>query len=339
MRKRKPLASSLAGPLIKAMEPGMRYRPFMSTDPCDVSFPGHGVVLAGSLAIPDGGASSAGVVMIGGSGPSDRNNDTHFPPIRRHLVDAGIAVLSYDKRGVGASSGDWREATMDDLAADAVAALDFLRAQHGVRADAVGLLGHSEGGWVALRAVSGRDDVPWVVTNGCPGMTPAAQERHALANAARQASTSVQDVDAMLTCYDRLIEAGRRDINFAEATRLVHSAPKPSVLTDYWADVDERLWEFSKRKHDHDPIPDALGLRGGADELVPVADSIQLFSATATHPDRHHRATLTVEIFPGADHRVRTHGGTRLAPGYLTTLTQWIRHQADVGPTLNITAR
>ncbi|WP_158850806.1 alpha/beta hydrolase family protein [Saccharothrix deserti] len=92
----------------------------------NVTFTIAGVVLAGSLTLPDRGAPVPGVVMVGGAGPSDRDNGTHFPAIRRHLVDAGIAVLSYDKRGVGGSSGDWLDATMDDLASDAAAALDFL---------------------------------------------------------------------------------------------------------------------------------------------------------------------------------------------------------------------
>jgi pimeloyl-ACP methyl ester carboxylesterase len=77
-------------------------------------------------------------------------------------------------------------------------------------------------------------------------------------------------------------------------------------------------------------IPDALRLRcphlaifGADDELVPVADSIRLFTAAACHRDRDSRATLTVEVFPGADHRVRT-DGTSLAPGYLDTLTRGI---------------
>ncbi|WP_406315059.1 alpha/beta hydrolase [Streptosporangium sp. NBC_01639] len=315
----------------------------MSVDPLlyEVTFSNAEVVLAGSLAVPDRHAApSPGVVMVGGSGPSDRNNDTYFPPIRRHLVNAGIAVLSYDKRGVGASSGEWRDATLDDLATDAVAALNFLRAQPGVRADAVGLFGHSEGGWVVLRATAGQDNAPWVITNSCPGMTPANQDRYALANALRQTVTTQQDIDSTLALYDRLIEAGRSDGDFAEATRLVDSAGRLSGFVDYWADMDERSWEFLKRKQDHDPIPDALRLRcphlaifGGADELVPVADSVHLFSAAACNPDRRRRATLAVEVFPGADHRIQTDGGTRLAPGYLTTLTRWIK--ARTGPNLD----
>lgn len=295
----------------------------------EVTFANDGAVLAGSLAIPDRGATH-GVVMVGGSGASDRDNDTYFPPIRRHLVDAGIAVLSYDKRGVGASTGDWRDATMDDLAGDALAALGFLHAQPGMRAGAVGLFGHSEGGWVVLRAAA-RHDVPWVITNSCPGMTPAAQDRHALANALRRSAATTQQVDGTLTLYDRLIEAGRNDAGFAEVTRLVDAIDKPHAFAGFWDDMEERLWEFQKRKQDHDPLLDALRLRcphlaifGGADELVPVADSVHLFSATACRSDRHRGATLTVEVFPGADHRIQANGGTTLAPGYLETLVRWI---------------
>ncbi|WP_158854535.1 alpha/beta hydrolase family protein [Saccharothrix deserti] len=290
------------------------------------------VVLAGTLTSPDRGEPVPGVVMVGGSGPADRDNDTYFPVIRRHLVDAGIAVLSYDKRGVGGSSGDWLDATMDDLASDAAAALDFLRAQPGVRAGVTGLFGHSEGGWVVLRATTLRDDVPWVVTNGCPGTTPAVQERYAMTTALEQTKgVTRDDVDAALAAYDRVVEAGRRDADFTEATRLLHSAPMPTALADYWAEVDERFWRFLKRKQDHDPVPDALRLRcphlaifGGADELVPVADSVHLFTAAACHPHRDRRATLTVEVFAGADHRVLVDGGIRLAPGYLDALTRWI---------------
>jgi len=274
--------------------------------------------------------------MVGGSGPTDRDNDTYFPPIRGHLLDAGIAVLSYDKRGVGTSSGDWRDATIDDLATDAGAALDFLRAQPGVRPDGVGLFGHSEGGWVVLRAAASRDDVPWVITNSCPGTTPAAQERHALAHALRHsADIAPRDVDATLIIYDHLCEAGRRDADLAEATRLVHTAPVPQAFGDYWNEKDERLWKFTKRKQDHNPIADALRLRrphlaifGAADVLVPVADSIHLFSAAACQPDRHPRASLSIELFPHTDHRIQLTGTAQLAAGYLPTLSRWIHSTA-----------
>ncbi|MGW5488729.1 alpha/beta hydrolase family protein [Streptosporangium sandarakinum] len=308
--------------------------------PCEVTFRNGEVTLAGSLTVPDRGGEAAGVVMVGGSGPSDRDNDIYFPPIRRHLADAGVAVLSYDKRGVGGSSGDWRDATIGDLAADAAAALDFLCARPGVRAGAVGLFGHSEGGWVVLRAAAVRDDLPWVITNSCPGTTPAVQERHALTGALRRAGADVGDTDRTLALYDRLVEAGRDGADFAAATRFVDSASPSPAFASYWAGVDERLWEFLRRKQDHDPIPDAARLRcphlaifGGADELVPVAESVRLFGAAACRPDRHPRAGLTAEVFPGADHRVQMGGDGPLASHYLATLTRWIGHHTPMTPT------
>jgi hypothetical protein len=75
--------------------------------------------------------------MAGGSGASDRNNATYFPPVRRHLVNAGIAVLSYDKRGVGSSSGDWQDSTIDDRSADALAAQERHALATALRQDSV----------------------------------------------------------------------------------------------------------------------------------------------------------------------------------------------------------
>ncbi|MET7572184.1 alpha/beta hydrolase [Streptomyces sp. NPDC005492] len=301
----------------------------------DVLFVSGAVELAGSLCVPgEADRVVAGVVLVGGSGPTDRDNGTYFLPLKQHLVKAGFAVLSYDKRGVGQSSGDWRAATMDDLAADAVAALSFLRAQPEVQSLAAGLFGHSEGGWVALRASAGRDDLPWVVTNSCPGMSPAEQERYALAHHLQSLhGDGHPEIRRALTLYDQLAEAGRRNADFTTAQQLVDNAGAPPGLAYYWGEVDERLWWFLKRKQDHDPAPDLLRLRcphlalfGGADKAVPVADSIRIFAASACHSARSHRATLTVEVFAGADHRLQIPDSTDLAPGYLDKVSQWLAH-------------
>ncbi|MFD0057687.1 alpha/beta hydrolase family protein [Streptomyces sp. NPDC005047] len=302
----------------------------------DVEFPSGPVRLAGSLSVPRRGAAAhAGVVLVGGSGPTDRHNGTFFPPLRRHLLDAGIAVLSYDKRGVGGSSGDWRAATLTDLAADAAAALGFLRSRPGVPSGTVGFFGHSEGGWVVLRAATARDDIPWVVTNSCPGTTPAVQERHALAQHLSEADAhSRDDVERTLDLYDRLVEAGRRDADFATALRLVDRAGRPPGLDFYWGDIDESFWNFLKRKQDHDPTGDLRGLRcphlalfGGADRLIPVADTLRALGTSAAHASRPRHATLTVEVFPGADHRLRLPDAAEPPPEYFTRLTDWLRRR------------
>ena len=81
-----------------------------------------GVRLAGTVCLPAGEAV-AGMLMHPGSGPSNRDNDWFFPPIREHLLAAGIAVCSFDKRGVGGSTGSWLEAGIEEQADDLLAGL------------------------------------------------------------------------------------------------------------------------------------------------------------------------------------------------------------------------
>ena len=69
-----------------------------------------------------------------------------------------MAVLGYDKRGVGGSTGDWNTASFEDLAGDVVAAFEYLKTRRDIDRTQIGLLGVSQAGWVMpLAAVRARD--------------------------------------------------------------------------------------------------------------------------------------------------------------------------------------
>lgn len=112
-----------------------------------------GVTLAGTLTVPDGPGPHPAVVLVSGSGPQDRDESLlgHKPflVLADHLSRRGIAVLRYDERGVGKSTGNFGAATSEDFAADAQAALTWLRARPEVASDKAGIVGHSEGGLIA----------------------------------------------------------------------------------------------------------------------------------------------------------------------------------------------
>lgn len=129
--------------------------------------------LAGTLAVPDGEGSFPGVLLIAGSGQVDRNENHKklplnvFPEIAGHLAEHGIATLRYDKRGVGASDGNFWETGFFDNVTDASSALKYLKPQERIRAEAVFLLGHSEGALIATRlAANGADVVGVVLLSG-----------------------------------------------------------------------------------------------------------------------------------------------------------------------------
>ena len=121
------------------------------------------MILAGSLTRPKG-RQLPGVVLVHGSGPLDRDATVfgqHKPllVLADALTRAGYAVLRYDKRGVGQSSGDFRAATTLDFAGDAEAAMRYLRTRSEIDSKRVALVGHSEGGTIAA-LLSAASDPP-----------------------------------------------------------------------------------------------------------------------------------------------------------------------------------
>lgn len=126
-------------------------RPPEGTEERGVRFSSRGIELAGTLCLPWGHGPFPGVVFLHGSGPVDRNGSAPGLPVEVFrqlawgLAQRGIASLRYDKRGVGGSGGDLSRATVEDLLADAAAAVRCLKGQPEVNPDAVFLVGHSEG--------------------------------------------------------------------------------------------------------------------------------------------------------------------------------------------------
>jgi uncharacterized protein len=119
----------------------------------------NGFNLAGSVAKPAAAKEKLpAVVLIGGSGPNDRDSTVFGVPIIGHvagaLVDAGFLVVRYDKRGTGQSGGRAESATVLDYVDDARAVVAWLEKRRDVDKRRIAAVGHSEGAWVALAAAA-----------------------------------------------------------------------------------------------------------------------------------------------------------------------------------------
>jgi pimeloyl-ACP methyl ester carboxylesterase len=126
-----------------------------------VRIPANGFNLAGSIAKPAGATGRLpAVVLVGGSGATDRDSTVFGIPILGQLagalVDAGSFVVRYDKRGVGQSGGRVESATILDFVEDARAVVAWLDKRKDIDKKRIALVGHSEGAWVAL-ATAARD--------------------------------------------------------------------------------------------------------------------------------------------------------------------------------------
>ena len=140
----------------------------------DVRFRSGEATLAGTLALPEGDGPFPALILVSGSGPQDRDEAiAGFRPFRLltdHLVQHGIAVLRYDDRGVGASTGSMDSATTATFTGDVLAALDSLGQHSALDADRIGILGHSEGGLVAVQAANRSEGVSFVVLMATPAL-------------------------------------------------------------------------------------------------------------------------------------------------------------------------
>lgn len=141
-----------------------------------------GVVLTGTLTMPydiDPGFSRGkktkypAVVLVSGSGQQNRDEELmgHKPflVLADYLTRQGIAVLRYDDRGTGGSTGDVANATTLDFADDAEAMMEWLRQQPGIDPDRVGIVGHSEGGLIAPIVASRNRHTGFIVLLAGPG--------------------------------------------------------------------------------------------------------------------------------------------------------------------------
>ena len=83
----------------------------------------------------------------------------NFFVLADYLARHGIATLRVDDRGVGKSGGNLKESGLPDADADAVAAVNYLKQRPEINADSVGVIGHSEGAFVAF-SMAARKEVP-----------------------------------------------------------------------------------------------------------------------------------------------------------------------------------
>jgi dipeptidyl aminopeptidase/acylaminoacyl peptidase len=136
----------------------------------EVFFKNDEVKLSGMLFLPENKAPYTVVVFIHGSGTSQRNSPWYLT-VAKHLQDNGIAVLLPDKRGSEKSEGDWKLATFQDLAMDAVSAIDYIRTQKLFEYSNIGVMGFSQGGWIAPIVAVEDSSIAFAVSLSGPGVT------------------------------------------------------------------------------------------------------------------------------------------------------------------------
>jgi uncharacterized protein len=304
----------------------------------DVTFENQGTRLTGILRRPEGGGPFPAVAFVDGSGPAERDS---FSEEAEALARAGFASLSWDKPGCGGSGGDWRAQSLQDRAAEALAAVACLAAQDGVDPDRIALLGASQGGWVGPLAASQSPAVAAVISLSGSGVSPYAQEAYRVEHMLRDAGVPEEQVAEALAFFHRRADRLRRGDDLAEVAaeqRSHRDAPWYEVLGD---DGTVGHLGFMARIYDYDPAPvlervgcPVLAIWGQRDLYVPVAASAEAFAAAL---GRGGNGSFRLEVVPEADHGLRLPAGDGAERGpriadLMDMVIGWLRRALDPSP-------
>ena len=145
----------------------------------ELDFPSAAGTLSGTLFLPPGEGPFPAVVFLAGSGDESyrtgwegEQRSWFWPQLQAWFAKHGHAVYIFDKPGIGRSQGDWRKDDFNDRANNTLAAVHALQTHSRIEPGHIGLLGHSQGGWIAVMAAArGPEDVAYVISLAGPAIS------------------------------------------------------------------------------------------------------------------------------------------------------------------------
>jgi pimeloyl-ACP methyl ester carboxylesterase len=286
-----------------------------------VGFDAESARLAGEVVMPDGDGPFPGVVFVHGSGPGMHSD---WEDEARYLAEGGVAALAYDKPGCGASTGDWTKQSFADRVAETLAAVRFMQRQAGVDAALVGLLGASQGAWIAPMAAAVSDDVSFVVAASASGVGPREQDRFRVEQALRSGEFTEADIERALMRWearDRRLERGEPAVAILAEEQEVRDEPwypildfdEPAVL-----DFVRRNWTFDPRPHLERCRCPVLAVWGAEDTIVPVERSRAIFAELLG-------ARAELVVVPRSGHHLRIAQDASWGSAALPLVAEWVR--------------
>lgn len=260
------------------------------------------IILTGTITVPKHVKNPPVVVLVSGSGAQNRNgeilNHRPFWVIADYLTQNGIAVLRYDERGVGQSTGKFQGATTYDFANDVHCAIDYLKSRNDINTNRIGIIGHSEGGVVAPLVASQRKDIGFLILLGAPGYNGAEillmqQEAIALAMGINKDTVAAnRKFNAGL--YKILLEEKDNAILTEKVTNYISTHLQQTGITDQKviAETIENTLQIYTEKWmlnfmRHEPVPvlkqikcPVLAITGSNDLQVPATINLESIKKT-----------------------------------------------------------
>ncbi len=260
------------------------------------------IKIGGSLMIPTHKKTKALVIMSSGSGPQDRDETLDgfkvFKELVQELASQGIASFRYDDRGIGESTGDFVNSTLQDHSNDLRSIISFFKEHKKYPFNEFILLGHSQGGIVTANVAVDNKDVKQLILMGAPAVPLIEVVLYQVRQEYEQKEIDKSYVEDLVSAHNRLMSAIKKNKNIDNALKIFRRSTI-AILTKLEKDNDVEMSKITKVADDiakehriiydlpsltsflyHDPSSDyeklkipVLGLFGGKDLQVTIAQN------------------------------------------------------------------
>jgi dipeptidyl aminopeptidase/acylaminoacyl peptidase len=295
----------------------------------EISFSHLNIRFPGTLYTPDTPAPHPAVVAVHTASEPERTSP-FFDHLRSELPRHGIAALLFDRRGSGASGGDFETADFEDLAGDVISAVEYLQTRPDIDRNKVGLHGTSQGAWIAPIAAARKPDIAFVVAVSASGVSPADQMDYAVAFHLEKDGYGQSVISTAVALRDLVNEYFRGRVSWEEvAAQLNRFEHEPWYGQAYLyrsselpTDIKQSKWHYEM---DYEPLSvwkrvtqPVLFLFAEVDEWVPVEQSMLNYRSATEHLH-----DVKVRQIQGADHLMRDQAG-EISREYLNILVNWL---------------
>jgi pimeloyl-ACP methyl ester carboxylesterase len=298
----------------------------------EVTFINDTVKLSGSLYLPKSFKKVPAIIFIHGSGPEPRFASAYFAD---YFSRRGIAVLIYDKRGVGKSTGNWKTSTFVDLAKDAVAGIKLLEKNLKIDKEKIGVYGHSQGGSICPMLLTMYPELSFGISSGSAGVSMQESDWYEVQNRFKR-YVSGSDYDNAMRVMNRYLNFASTGEGYEELVTEAKKYEKEQWFQDYIGNIDSTAFFFHYYRNigNYNAIDywkkvkqPVLILKGEKDQVSPGYPSFQnIENALKQVPNKNYK----IVVFPNTSHEMHIVGKPndfwfKATPNYSETIYKWLK--------------
>ena len=309
----------------------------------EVKFSNGDVTIAGTLYLPLTKGPHPAVIIISGSGGGTRWGAGFG--LLQFFAQHGIAALTYDKRGSGASTGTIIGATVNDMAGDVAAGVRYLQKRPDTDPRKVGVWAISQGGWMAPVVATTTPNVAFMILHAGAAVSPRLQGRMELVNSYPSRYGLKQDELNEAIAYQNLyFDAMNSDEAYDKVQATYEQLIARGVRWAWNPGTKEQLRaQWTRPNVDFDPVPflekvqcPVLAFFGGKDVLVPPEGNVLIMEAALKKAGNK---DVTIKILPGVNHIFEVPaaglfsgaiGSGKTPPGYYDVMIEWLKKRVNV---------